>query len=139
MTRSRTAIRSRGLHRCKCAFKGIGDDGSGSMAGALLILCIAVALTLLAVVGNALVCLSQARSAADMAALAVAAAYRSGEIDPCAAGFESAQMVGVHVLECQIDGEDAVVDVSKSTMLEFLPYVQQRSRAGPEDCDDNIP
>jgi secretion/DNA translocation related TadE-like protein len=122
-------------HRCSRVDNALSDPGSGSMLGVMLVSCIAVAATLLALVGNALICEAQARSAADMAALAAATALRDGDVGPCAVAVESAMLVEALVVACQIDGEDVMVTAAKPTMFAFLPHMEQRSRAGPQACD----
>lgn len=112
------------------------DAGSGTMLGVVLIIGVAVCLTALTLVGNALVVSAQARSAADMAALAAAGAYQAGENEPCRAAVDNAAKVDATVVECRIVDEDALVSVSRRLLLTSLPPVEQRSRAGPEFCDE---
>ncbi len=112
------------------------DAGSGTMLGVVLIMGVAVCLTALTLVGNALVVSAQARSAADMAALAAAGAYQAGEKEPCRAAVDNAAKVDATVLECRIVDEDALVSVLRRLLLTSLPPVEQRSRAGPEFCDE---
>lgn len=110
------------------------DCGSGSMAGVVLILCIALSLTVLVAVGNGLICMNRARNTADAAALAAASAWNRGRSEPC---LEAARIVasnGAQLLRCDMDGEDAWVDVAVRTMVAFIPPIEGRSRAGPEMC-----
>lgn len=112
------------------------DAGSGSLLGVMLIIGVACCLTVLTLVGDAMVVSAQARSAADMAALAAASAVKAGEGDPCQAAVDNALSVEATVVECRIVDEDAMVSVSRRMLLPFLPPIEQRSRAGPEFCDE---
>jgi secretion/DNA translocation related TadE-like protein len=73
-----------------------------------------------------------AQSAADLAALAVADAVRSGR-DPCAAGRSVAEANRALLVSCDLDGADALVTVTVAGphWLGQVADLSARARAGP--------
>lgn len=110
------------------------DRGSGTIVGAALIFLVAVLLSAVAVGGQLLICRAKAESAADSAALAVAAAHYDGDVDPCAIAGGIVGGYGAVSQACAIDGMDAEVTVAISAGMPLLPEVTAQSRAGPESC-----
>ncbi|MBW3093033.1 flp pilus-assembly TadE/G-like family protein [Bifidobacterium sp. 82T10] len=123
------------------------DAGSGTVAGVMLILLVAVMLSVVAAAGNLLVCQTRARSAADLAALSAAVALRDGVDDPCGvastvvfsfarefAGSGLGSGDAMRLDDCVIDGEDMQVIVAVATQVPFAPHVERSSRAGPVEC-----
>ncbi|WP_238548494.1 Rv3654c family TadE-like protein [Bifidobacterium biavatii] len=125
------------------------DVGSGTVAGVMLILLVAVMLSVVAAAGNLLVCQARARSAADLAALSAAVALRDGADDSCgvasvvvssfAREFAGSGLgsdgVASRLDACAIDGEDVQVTVAVATQVPFAPHVERSSRAGPVACE----
>lgn len=112
------------------------DEGSGTMAGVLLVIVIAVMLATVACAGNLLVCRSKARSSADVTAVSAASALQRGADDPCVVARHTAQANDTELESCAVAGEDVTVTVAKATRVPFASQMRQSSRAGPVDCND---
>ena len=93
---------------------------------------VAVLAVALSVVSGAAVVSRRTRSAADLAALAGAAALQHGR-DPCQAADRSAQLNDVTVMVCEVDGQTVTVQVSRLAPRMFGRdvIVRARARAGP--------
>lgn len=116
------------------AWAAKSDRGSGTVVGAALILLIGALLSAMAVGGQLLICRARAESAADSAALAVAAAHYDGASDPCGVVGGMVNGYGASPRSCSIDGMDAEVTVTVGVGVPLMPEVTARSRAGPESC-----
>ncbi|PJM78422.1 Rv3654c family TadE-like protein [Bifidobacterium scaligerum] len=112
------------------------EEGSGTMAGAMLVMVVAVALAVTACAGNLLICQRKARSMADLIAFQSAYALWQAESDPCALAQDQADANNVRLTACSLNDEDVVVTVAVSTMVPFVPQVEQSSRAGPVSCEE---
>ncbi|WP_348519368.1 Rv3654c family TadE-like protein [Bifidobacterium sp. ESL0784] len=113
---------------------GICDEGSGTINGVMLIAVAAVLLSAIALGGNLLVCISQARSAADQAAIAGASSARDGDFDPCIKSRLASTLNKAAVITCTVDEEDVTVNVAVKTAVPFVPTVARMARAGPVEC-----
>nr|WP_274619249.1 Rv3654c family TadE-like protein [Bifidobacterium amazonense] len=125
------------------------DRGSGTVAGVMLIMLVAVMLSVVAAAGNLLVCQTRARAAADLAALSAAAALRDGADDPCGVASAVASAfarefngsgtgsgdAAARLDSCAVDDEDVQTTVSVATQVPFAPHVARSSRAGPVACE----
>ncbi|NMM98578.1 pilus assembly protein TadE [Bifidobacterium sp. DSM 109959] len=106
------------------------------MAGAMLVMVVAVALAVAACAGNLLICQHKARSMADLIAFQSAYALWWAESDPCALAHDQADVNGVRLTACSLNDEDVLVTVAVSTMVPFVPQIEQSSRAGPVSCEE---
>lgn len=113
---------------------GVCDEGSGTINGLMLIAVAAVLLSAIALGGNLLVCISEARSAADQAAIAGAASARDGDFDPCIKSRRASTLNKASLLACTVDEEDVTVKVAVKTAVPFVPLVSRMARAGPVEC-----
>ncbi|MBS9374156.1 Rv3654c family TadE-like protein [Rhodococcus sp. B50] len=90
----------------------VGDDGSASVIGcAVMAGLIAITATLLHV-GSVVVARHRAQAAADLAAVAVAAALDRGVVAACEASEPITSRMRVRLRRCDIDRWDAVVEVT---------------------------
>lgn len=114
---------------------GAQDEGSGTVAGAALVL--AAALLLVAIASGAAIVVNvmEARDAADLAALAGANALWDGASDPCGRAAQAASANGAQLQQCELDAMDVVVTVRRSTGVALLPEAVRSSRAGPRECE----
>ncbi|WEV63742.1 Rv3654c family TadE-like protein [Bifidobacterium sp. ESL0732] len=110
------------------------DEGSGTINGVMLIAVAAVLLSAIGLGGNILVCISEARSAADQAAIAGAASARDGDFDPCIKSRLASSLNKATLITCKVDGEDVTVKVAVKTEVPFVPFVSRMARAGPVEC-----
>ncbi|KAB7788865.1 Rv3654c family TadE-like protein [Bifidobacterium cebidarum] len=112
------------------------EEGSGTMAGAMLVMVTAVALALIASVGNLLLCQHQARSIADLAAFNAAYALWHSDVEaPCALVNEVAAANNAVMVECEVIDDDVRVVIALFTQVPFAPQVAKEARAGPVQCD----
>jgi len=109
-----------------------GQRGSVVPFFATSFVLIALLAVLLSVIGGAAVVSRRARSAADLAALAGAAALQHGR-DPCEAADRSAELNDVTVMGCDVEGQSVSVQVSRlaPSMFGRDVVVRARARAGP--------
>ncbi|MCO6558644.1 MAG: flp pilus-assembly TadE/G-like family protein [Bifidobacterium sp.] len=110
------------------------DEGSGTVNGIMLIAVAAILISAIALAGNLLVCISQARSAADQAAIAGAASARDGDFDPCIKSRLASSLNKATLVTCHVDEEDVTVKVAVETEVPFVPLVSRMARAGPIEC-----
>ncbi|WP_277594809.1 Rv3654c family TadE-like protein [Bifidobacterium samirii] len=112
------------------------DPGSGTVLGVALIAVTALLMAALAMAGNVVLCRAQARTAADLAAIAAATAWadRSDDIAACSIAADAVTANGASLASCVIDGEDAQVVAGVTTQVPIAPQVTYESRAGPVDC-----
>ncbi|KAB7789949.1 TadE-like protein [Bifidobacterium leontopitheci] len=111
------------------------DEGSGTMAGVMLIMLAGVLITVAAAAGHLLLCQARARSASDLAALSAAQSYWAGTTDdPCAVAVRVAAYGTASLERCTVDGDDVSVTVSMATKVPVASRVSRSSRAGPVDC-----
>ena len=109
------------------------DRGSGTIAAIGVLLVAAALVVVVATAGAARAAASQARSVADLSALAGAEALARGG-DACAVVAETAQASGAVVVACEQQGQDVGVRV-RSAPLEgafaVLGGAAAGARAGP--------
>lgn len=113
----------------------LGDDrGSASILGCSVMAAL-VAITAMAVhAGAAVVTRHRAQAAADLSALAVASALDRGVTTACGAADRITTRMRVQVRRCEIDGWDAVVEVSASISPLFAGVdAGAVARAGPAE------
>ncbi|WEV67095.1 flp pilus-assembly TadE/G-like family protein [Bifidobacterium sp. ESL0769] len=110
------------------------DEGSGTMNGVMLIAVAAILISAIALGGNFLVCISDARSAADQAAIAGAESARDGDFDPCIKSRLATTLNKAALVACKVDEEDVTVKVAVKTAVPFAPMVSRMARAGPVEC-----
>jgi secretion/DNA translocation related TadE-like protein len=128
--------RARGASRPSAERRGWA--GEAGEAGAATVLVVAMASVVLlvgcatAAVGGLLHARRAAESAADLAALAGAAAVQQGR-DGCAAATGVVRANGAEVLACRVDGEDVVVTAAVPGPSWAGPDVRLEgtARAGP--------
>ncbi|MCI1224732.1 Rv3654c family TadE-like protein [Bifidobacterium sp.] len=126
-TRKKTNVAS------PCDARG-SDPGTGTIAGAILIMLAAVMLSVIAAAGSLFIVQARARSAADLAALSSATSLWNGNGEPCA---EAKRIVLAHkgrLESCRIDGEVVAVNVSVRTRVPLISRISRSARAGPVDC-----
>jgi secretion/DNA translocation related TadE-like protein len=111
------------------------ERGSGAVLGSAVIVVIVTATVMVAVLCGVLVQQRRLESAADLAALAGAAAVQDGE-DGCAAAHLAARRNGARLASCQAAGDTVAVTAAQTTTLLFGWPVQQRARAraGPSSA-----
>ncbi|MDF7664534.1 Rv3654c family TadE-like protein [Bifidobacterium sp. ESL0745] len=110
------------------------DEASGTVSGVMLIAVAAVLMSAIALGGNLLVCISQARSAADQSAIAGAQSARDGDYDPCLKSRLASSLNKASLTTCKVDQEDVTVKVAVRTSVPFVPLVSRMARAGPVEC-----
>jgi secretion/DNA translocation related TadE-like protein len=111
------------------------EEGSGTMAGAMLVMAIGVALAVTACVGNLMICQNRARSLADLIAFDAAfALWQANDVDPCVLAREMASSNDANLTSCVVEQEDVWVTVAVSTMVPVAPHVERTARAGPVEC-----
>ena len=99
---------------------GRGDAGAASVFAAFAMLAL-LSLTVLGVqVGGAVVARHGAQSAADLAALAAAAALSQGE-DACTAARHVVSGNGARLAECTVEGSTVVVRAAVTLPVPGLP------------------
>lgn len=112
----------------------MSDDARGAVAPLATLALLALMLVALAVgvVGGAVVAQRRVETAADLAALAGAAAAQSGG-DPCRAALSSAQRNLAVVSRCSVSGGNVEVELSLETptLLGRQLHAEARARAGP--------
>ncbi|WEV41724.1 flp pilus-assembly TadE/G-like family protein [Bifidobacterium sp. ESL0682] len=110
------------------------DEGSGTINGVMLIAVTAILISAVALGGNLLLCISEARSAADQAAIAGAQSARDGDLDPCLQSHAAASANKASLVSCKVVEEDVTVKVAVKTVVPFAPLVSRMARAGPVEC-----
>lgn len=110
------------------------EEGSGTMAGVMLVMVVGVALTMIACVGNLILCHVRARSVVDLIAVDAAYALWQGRGDPCALANRLAATNHARLSACTIEEEDVLVTVTVRTQVPIAPSAQQSARAGPVEC-----
>lgn len=110
------------------------DRGSGTLAGAALIMLAATLLCVVTAAGHILHGKAVAGTAADAAALAAAVAVDIGRADPCAQAAAAAQAQGAQLLACVIDGLDVQVTASVDARMPAVGPIAVEARAGPQPC-----
>ncbi|WP_274608072.1 Rv3654c family TadE-like protein [Bifidobacterium pongonis] len=113
------------------------ENGSGTVAGAALILMASALLTVAAGAGHGVIRHAQARSTADLAALSAAIAWRNAREEPCDVAVAVANANGASLISCHTEGEyagDVLVNVAVGTGLPVMPRITVSARAGPTAC-----
>ncbi|MBT1163189.1 Rv3654c family TadE-like protein [Bifidobacterium felsineum] len=112
------------------------EEGSGTIAGAMLVMVAAAALALIASVGNLLICQHKARSIADLAAFNTAYALWHSDMEaPCVLANKVAEANNAVMVECEVIDDDVRVVMALATQVPFTPQVTKEARAGPVECD----
>ena len=102
------------------------EEGSGTMAGAMLVMGVGIALAVAASVGNLMICQNRARSLADLIAFDAA----------CALAANMAEANGVVLGSCSVRDEDVLVTIKVETMVLVASSVERMARAGPVSCTE---
>ena len=112
------------------------EEGSGTMAGAMLVMAVGVMLAVTASVGNLMICQNKARSLADLIAFDAAYALWQADVeDPCALAGRLASANDVELSACEVQDEDVWLTITVRTMVPVAPQVERTARAGPVDCE----
>ena len=99
------------------------EEGSGTMAGAMLVMVVGIALAVAASVGNLMICQNRALWHADIG-------------DPCALAANMAEANGVVLGSCSVRDEDVLVTIKVETMVLVASSVERMARAGPVSCTE---
>ena len=103
----------------------------------LMVLCAAVvALSVVALASSVLVSRSEARAAADTAAVAAAWSLRLGDADPCGAARDLLGRYDGDLTVCEVRGEDVLIEVGMPMPLGMSSFTRVRALAGPGSCED---
>lgn len=114
-----------------------GDEGSATVSAVALIAVVAMLMCMIAAVTCIAIAIAkaQARTAADLAALAAAEAYWNGtHADPCPVGAHTAQSNKASMASCAVVGTDVVIEAIVESQVPFVGAVQAQARAGPRPC-----
>ena len=113
------------------------DAGNASPSAVGIVLVVAVLLCTIAAGARIAMARAQARTAADMSALAAADAYwNEAAADPCGIGSAVARTNAGAVESCEVIDMDVAMEVSTATGVPFVERVSARARAGPRRCDE---
>ena len=106
------------------------EEGSGTMAGAMLVMVVGIALAVAASVGNLMIC-------QNLIAFDAAYALWHADIgDPCALAANMAEANGVVLGSCSVRDEDVLVTIKVETMVLVASSVERMARAGPVSCTE---
>ena len=113
------------------------DAGNASMGAVGMVFVVAVLLCTIAAGARIAMAKAQARTAADMAALAAADAYWNEDVaDPCGIGSAVARNNAGAAESCEVIDMDVAMEVRTATGVPFVERVSARARAGPRRCDE---
>lgn len=117
------------------AAPGTHDRGGMTIVAALAVLAMVSTMALILQLGAVVAGRHRAQAAADLAALAAAGTAEHGVSVACATARDEAARMQVRLLECTLDGWDAVVMVRARIRSNGLVVreVQAVARAGPLD------
>lgn len=105
------------------------------MSAVALIAVVAMLMCMIAAVTRIAIAKAQARTAADLAALAAAEAYWNGShADPCPVGAHTAQSNKASMASCAVVDTDVVIEAIVESQVPFVGAVQAQARAGPRPC-----
>jgi secretion/DNA translocation related TadE-like protein len=109
-----------------------GERGSATVLGTALLGLLAMVAMLVAALGGVVADQRRVASAADLAALAAAAAVQAGA-DACAAAGSVAHRNGASVRACHVTGDVVTVEVARTARLVLgrSVHVSAHARAGP--------
>ncbi|EFA22259.1 Rv3654c family TadE-like protein [Bifidobacterium gallicum] len=124
----------RSVARKRALWLNGSDEGSMTVVGAALVMLCALLIIAVLLGADVLLNRAKAQSAADMAALAGAQAYRNGNADACALAQRTVLGNDATFVSCRVDGDDVRVEAARDVMLPVLGQVNARSRAGPVPC-----
>ncbi|SDC62404.1 Rv3654c family TadE-like protein [Rhodococcus tukisamuensis] len=112
-----------------------GERGAATVVACLAMLALVSVAVLVVSLGSAVSARHRAQSAADLAALATAAALGRGQRAACAAADDIAGRMHARVRECRTEGWDAVVTVAVTAPLVAVGPGEAvaAARAGPMD------
>ena len=111
------------------------DEGSGTVAGAMLVLVVALLMGAVAAGGAVVIAGAKARGVADTAAVSAAQALLDGHADPCGVARTVVALHDAELESCDMEGEDVEVSIRLPTGVPVAAWVVKRSRAGPVLCD----
>lgn len=112
-----------------------GDEGSATVSAVALIAVVAMLMCMIAAATRIAIAKAQARTAADLAALAAAEAYWNGtHADPCPVGARTAQSNRASMASCEVVDTDVVIEAIVESQVPFVGAVQAQARAGPRPC-----
>jgi len=106
-----------------------GDAGSATVAAAAMVAVLLCVTGAGAYLGSVVVARHRAQAAADLAALAGAAALPSGVAAACARATAVAHQMRIDDARCRVDGLDVVV--TARVPVAFAGMAQAAARAGP--------
>ncbi|MCW2599064.1 MAG: hypothetical protein JWM02_893 [Frankiales bacterium] len=117
------------------------DEGFVAVAMAGLVLLLVSVSAVVACLGAVAVARHRAATAADLAALAAAGHALEGAATACAVASRVAERQGARIQACQLEGWDAVVDVTVRPpgRIGALGVARARARAGPGTPRPNAP
>jgi secretion/DNA translocation related TadE-like protein len=109
-----------------------GERGSATVLATVLMALLAVVSVFVSALGGVVADQRRVATAADLAALAAAAALQSG-VDACAAAGSVARRNGGRLRSCRVSGDLVAVDVvhGARVMLGRRVRVSAQARAGP--------
>ena len=111
------------------------EEGSGTMAAAVLVMVAGMALAAAAAASNLAVCQSRARAMDDLVAFGSARSWWLGESsDPCAYARDLADANAVTLSACAVEGEDVRLTIAVRTKVPGVAEVSRTARAGPVAC-----
>lgn len=108
-----------------------GDAGSATVWIIVTGLVFVVVASLVALVGAATLARHRARSAADLAAFGAALRSWDGEEVACAKAAEISERNHARLVECRLEGLDAIVTVEVSVGVPGARSARASARAGP--------
>lgn len=123
--------------RRKLGCVGKSDSGSGTMLGVMLMMILVAFCTMAALFSRALYAQEVSRIAADVAAVASAAAIGAGDSQgsACAAARHAAELNQAHIQQCVREGDDMSVSVYVAIVnIPGFSRAESIARAGPEEC-----
>ncbi|WP_068279502.1 Rv3654c family TadE-like protein [Aldersonia kunmingensis] len=112
-----------------------GERGAATVLGSFGIIALLAVVLLMVQFGTAVAARHTAQSAADLAALAAAAALERGNGSACAEAARIAGQMTVRLADCEVEQWDVVVAVGVSVALASFGRREARAvaRAGPAD------
>ena len=111
------------------------DEGSGTVAGVMLILVVALLMGALAAGGAVLIAGAKARGVADTAAVSAARMLLEGGADPCAAARTIASAQDTQLESCTIEDEDVTVTIRSPRAFPWRRWWNGDPVPVPQRCD----
>ena len=113
------------------------DEGSGTMAGAMLVMAVAVLMGAAAAGGAVLIDAAKARGTADTAAVSAAQSLLQGNAEPCTVAGVIARTQHATLEACAVEDEDVQVTIRLPTTVPIVGSVRGSARAGPVSCESS--